>query len=565
MALQRTTVDEYRPRPALMTLWSPRSLLTLVAAGLALGLLAFLLRVAQTRNIDPALHGLRLEQLAAAAALDADLDQAYERARLAPETEPAGLAELRSRLGAAREALQRSFATAQLGDDVRAALKAYLEAAEAKDRFAAGLQAPLHDFVDRFVRVRQQGDITLDALQSAPAARRSAMALLSAATGYSLKAAPDNAAELDGLLGANDAAAAPLTAAVRALRVAKDAMQARLNAYRAEPVAAALDLLRDAYLDLSRAEESRRERGRVILAVYAGALFVAFGAIALRLRRSFAELDGANAGLERRIAERTRELSKALEDLRLQQAQLIQSEKMASLGQMVAGVAHEINTPLGYARSNVQTVRETLGALPRPDAARELFEDTDLLLGDADHGLARISELVLTLKDFSRVDRSRTELYNVNEGLDAALKICRNQLKDRVEIVRDYGEVAAIPCAPSQLNQVFLNLITNAGQAIDGVGGITLSTRESGGRVEIRVRDTGCGMDPDVQAHIFEPFFTTKPVGKGTGLGLSIVYRIIEDHGGRIAVESAPGAGATFIITLPVQRTAVAAEPALVQ
>jgi signal transduction histidine kinase len=195
-----------------------------------------------------------------------------------------------------------------------------------------------------------------------------------------------------------------------------------------------------------------------------------------------------------------------------------------------------------------------------------MFGDTDLLLGDAEHGLERISELVLTLKDFSRVDRSRTELFNVNEGLDAALKICHNQIKDRVEVRREYGAVPAIPCAPSQLNQVFLNLITNAAQAIEGAGSIVLATREHRGQVEIRVRDSGCGMEPDVQAHIFEPFFTTKPVGKGTGLGLSIVFRIIEDHGGSIAVESAPGAGAEFIIGLPVKRAAAAraGEPVLV-
>jgi signal transduction histidine kinase len=566
---------------------SLRSLVTLAAAALALGLLAFLVRAAQGRGIDPALNSLRLEQLTAAAQLDIAVDQEFERARLSPEAEPVSLADLRSRLGATRQALQRSFDAPELGAGVKDAAGAYLKLAGDKEQLAATVQARLREFDAAFTRMRQQGGAALEGMQapSAQGLRRSVMALVGAAGSYGLQAAPDNAAELEGLLAAVNSGAGQvetgqraglyqLVVAVQALRTAKDAMQARLDALHAARTAAALDSLRGAYLEQSRFGELRRERGRLILGVYAGALFIAFGVLALRLRKSFGELDrangelqGANETLEQRIAERTRDLSKALEDLRLQQAHLIQSEKMASLGQMVAGVAHEINTPLGYARSNVQTVRELMAGLPRPDAATaEMFGDNDLLLGDAEHGLERISELVLTLKDFSRVDRSRTELFNVNDGLDSALKICNSQIKDRVEVKREYGEVPLIPCAPSQLNQVFLNLVTNAAQAIEGPGSIVLATRARDGQVEIRVRDSGCGMDQDVQAHIFEPFFTTKPVGKGTGLGLSIVFRIVEDHGGSIAVESAPGAGAEFIITLPVKRTAAtqAEEPVLV-
>jgi len=176
-----------------------------------------------------------------------------------------------------------------------------------------------------------------------------------------------------------------------------------------------------------------------------------------------------------------------------------------------------------------------------------------MLLADAEHGLERITELVLSLKDFSRIDRSRTDLYSVNDCLESALKICNNQLKERIEVHRAYSDVPPIPCAPSQLNQVFLNLINNAAQAIQGKGAITLTTRESSGYVVVSIRDSGCGMDEDVQAHIFEPFFTTKPVGQGTGLGLSIVYRIIEDHYGSIGVRSTPGEGTEFIISLPMQ------------
>ncbi|MFP5306470.1 MAG: sensor histidine kinase, partial [Gammaproteobacteria bacterium] len=302
-------------------------------------------------------------------------------------------------------------------------------------------------------------------------------------------------------------------------------------------------------------------RDRRILAVYATALLLAFALIAVRLRRSFSELDQmnaelqrANTSLEQQVEERTQDLKKALEDLRMQQAQLIQSEKMASLGQMVAGVAHEINTPLGYARANVETVRETLPALGAADP--ESVGELDMLLEDAQHGLTQIGELVMSLKDFSCLDRSHTELLDVHDGLETALKICHNQLKARIEIEREYGELPRIHGAPSQLNQVFLNLLTNAAQAIDGPGTIRIRTRREGDQVEIGIRDSGCGIDAETQAHIFEPFFTTKPVGQGTGLGLSIVYRIIEDHRGTIRCESAPGEGAEFIITLPIRRAA---------
>lgn len=175
------------------------------------------------------------------------------------------------------------------------------------------------------------------------------------------------------------------------------------------------------------------------------------------------------------------------------------------------------------------------------------------------HGLEKIDELVKSLKNFSRVDRSHTELFDINEGLDTALKICRNTLKDQIEVVRDYAEgLPDILCAPSQLNQVFLNLINNAAQAMRDGGTLSLSSQRDQDHLNIVIGDTGCGMDAQTQAHIFEPFFTTKPVGEGTGLGLSIVFRIIEDHGGRITVDSTPGQGTQFQIRLPIRQQAQA-------
>ena len=186
----------------------------------------------------------------------------------------------------------------------------------------------------------------------------------------------------------------------------------------------------------------------------------------------------------------------------------------------------------------------------------ELAGDLDLLLKDAGHGLTQIAELVGSLKDFSRVDRSRHDMFGVNHGIESALKIAHHDLKDRIEVVREYGELPEIECAPSQINQVFLNLITNAAQAIEGPGQIRIRTAREGDKVAVRIRDSGCGMPDEVKAKIFEPFFTTKAVGQGTGLGLSIVFRIIEDHGGRIEVDTAPGKGTEFTIRLPLKQKA---------
>ncbi|NGY07018.1 ATP-binding protein [Solimonas terrae] len=569
MALSRMASGGYSPEPLFrLPQLSLRNLALLVAATLAIGLLASLLRMSWGHAIDPTQQLRGLEQLATAARLDAALDQSFESARLALDAEPAELPDLVQRIDATRQGLQDSFTRSGVDASVSVPLRNYINAARDKTAATTELKRSLGTFVTAFKAMQQQGDSTLAALQSADDAplRRPVMALVSAATSYGIQSVPGNGADIDQLLATIDAASSrdhavlsKLTAAVRTMRSAKDSLQRQLAAFRAMPTASSLQQLRNASLDYSRNEELRRERGRTMLGVYTAALFVAFGALALWLRKSFSDLDRANAnlqqaneGLEQGIAERTRDLSEALDNLRMQQAQLIQSEKMASLGQMVAGVAHEINTPLGYAQSNVQTVREVLSGMEEPDAGkRESLDEAGMLLADAEHGMERISELVLTLKDFSRVDRSRTEPFNVNEALESALKICNNQLKGRIDVERDYAELPQVPCAPSELNQVFLNLMTNAAQAIEGPGLLKISTCAVDNRVEVRIRDNGCGMDPDVQAHIFEPFFTTKPIGQGTGLGLSIVFRIIENHQGQIKVQSTPGEGTEFLISLP--------------
>ena len=330
------------------------------------------------------------------------------------------------------------------------------------------------------------------------------------------------------------------------------------------------------------------DRWRVYLAFYAAALLVGVGYLAARVAQAQAALRGANETLEQRVVERTRELHEALQRLRESESQLVQTEKMSSLGQLVAGVAHEINTPLAYVKNSVANVSDRLVDLeqaiaqseqllvllrsPAPDAAaletcfaalgerldglaREgVLHDLEVLTRDGLHGIEQIAELVTNLRNFSRLDRSRVASYNVNESVRGTLLIARPLLRN-VDVEKQLGEVPSITCSPSQVNQVLLNLVTNAAQAMDKPDGrITISTRREGASaVAIEVTDNGRGMAPEIQSRIFDPFFTTKDVGKGTGLGLSIAYKIVAAHGGRIDVRSAPGQGATFTVTLPME------------
>ncbi len=299
--------------------------------------------------------------------------------------------------------------------------------------------------------------------------------------------------------------------------------------------------------------------------------------------------------MEAQLAKQTQDLAAAYKELKASQLQLIQSEKMASLGQMVAGVAHEINTPLGYVKNNIEMLemqsegaRELIAAclgladtLTSPSATEadlqarldtlqalrgtaDVAEPADLikLFADTRFGVDQISELVMNLKDFSRLDRAAADDVDLNECLDSAVLLSRNVLKSRVEVVRQYGALPRISCMPSQLNQVFLNMLTNAAQAIEGPGRILLKTEAEEGWLKVTVQDTGKGIPADVLPRIFDPFFTTKPVGQGTGLGLSISYQIVQQHGGDIRVTSQPGKGTRFTVRLPLAATQPAAPEA---
>lgn len=328
-----------------------------------------------------------------------------------------------------------------------------------------------------------------------------------------------------------------------------------------------------------------KELFRVYLLAYAAALLIGVGYLGVRL-------NAANESLERRVIERTQELSEALRHLKESEAQLIQSEKMSSLGQMVAGVAHEINTPLAYVKNSLGTVAERLPqittaiehcenliallrvAKAKPDALKHEFAQTSALLAqlkqqrvlgelgglvkDGLYGTGEMSEIVGNLKDFSRLDRSKVSSFDLNEGLASSLGLARHMLKS-VKVTRQFGEIPAITCAPSQINQVFLNLITNAAQALPPANGeITLTTRADEGGVAIEIADNGNGIPPEVLPKIFDPFFTTKEIGKGTGLGLSISYKIVQQHGGRIEVSSDPRKGTRFSVWLPLKPPAEA-------
>jgi signal transduction histidine kinase len=362
------------------------------------------------------------------------------------------------------------------------------------------------------------------------------------------------------------------------------------------PTAPRVISMGDAYDRAFQAMSDEKERYRVYLVFYSAALLVFLGYVLWQLGKSNVKLNtandalrSANETLEHRVEERTKELSEALKHLKESELLLVQSEKMSSLGQMVAGIAHEINTPLAYVKSSLATLGERLpvaegvvseaikliGMLERGDTPDEQLSEQfarvstlaarfqaeseagqmHALGGDALHGIEQISEIILNLKNFSRLDRSKVSRFNLNEGLESTLVIARNMVKHKT-VKRSLGEIPLIECSPSQLNQVFLNLITNAAQATrdDASGEITVSTSVTpNGYVRVDIGDNGHGIPENIMSKIFDPFFTTKDVGQGTGLGLSIAYKIVQEHGGRIEVKSRVGQGTTFTVLLPAR------------
>ncbi|KQZ40621.1 MULTISPECIES: ATP-binding protein [unclassified Massilia] len=291
-----------------------------------------------------------------------------------------------------------------------------------------------------------------------------------------------------------------------------------------------------------------------------------------RLRERTQELEEANARLEAE-KEQQQVLIRKLSDM---QGQLLQSEKMASIGLLAAGVAHEINNPLAFISSNfgalerdakdilklISAFEGVEGLLPGDARAPVAFmkediglddirQDLDALFAESREGLQRVKHIVQNLKDFSRPGGTEKEMADLEQGLDSTLNVAWNEIKYKADVVKEYAGVPELYCLPSQINQVFLNLLINAAHAIEGKGTIIVRTGHDEKVVWVEIEDNGCGIAPAHLDHIFEPFFTTKPVGKGTGLGLSIVYGIVQGHRGTIAVKSEVGKGTVFRVALP--------------
>lgn len=326
--------------------------------------------------------------------------------------------------------------------------------------------------------------------------------------------------------------------------------------------------------------------------LYCLALLVYLGGyVARRLRSSERNLVLKNRELQDTLHALTTahaELTAAYERLTRTEAHLIQSEKMRSLGQLVAGVAHELSNPISFVSANVEHLRRyiqtlasgvnlyrTLRLLP---AERDQFEiecrqlrldealtELPKLLEDCEEGARRTKQIVNELRSFARTDRHELwERVDIHRGINSTLALLAHRLKDRITVHRDFGDLPEVECLSGPLNQVFMNLLANAADAIRKNGHVWISTRltapdraahNPAPAVSISIRDDGVGIAPDVQAKIFDPFFTTKTVGQGTGMGLSVSYGIIGRHGGTLAVESVVGRGATFTITLPVTQS----------
>ena len=274
--------------------------------------------------------------------------------------------------------------------------------------------------------------------------------------------------------------------------------------------------------------------------------------------RAETEAAEAKAALAEKLTETNRELEETNRRLKETQMHLIQSEKMASLGQLVAGIAHEINNPLAFVMNNLFTVdrslnafRSKLGSSLSPDWKKKL-EKVTTQLDEMREGLDRVKELVLNLRTFSRLDEGDFKTVDIHQSIESALMFLNHKMKDRIEVVRNYGPVALLPCYAGQLNQVLLNVLANAVEAIERKGKITITTTQKNGSYLISVRDTGKGVPDSIKNRLFEPFFTTKGVGEGTGLGLSISYGIIQRHKGTIEVKSDEGSGSEFLVRIPL-------------
>jgi signal transduction histidine kinase len=288
-------------------------------------------------------------------------------------------------------------------------------------------------------------------------------------------------------------------------------------------------------------------------------------AVAIQNARSYRALQTANEDLEAKVLGRTAELrnsnaelGRAYEGLQAAQAQLLTTEKMASLGLIVAGVAHEINNPLSFIIGNVDPLHQTLTLLSDyaarhddPELAREIDRLTKILNLMA-LGAERTAAIVQDLRTFSRLGEAQPRPTDLHDAIEVSLRLLRPRWANRITIHRDYGPVSPVDVIPGQMNQVFMNVLANACDAIKGQGNLWIRTRAEDAHVTVAIRDDGHGIPPEHVTRVFDPFFTTKPIGSGTGLGLAITHGIVSHHGGTIRVHTEPGRGTEFQIVLPM-------------
>jgi signal transduction histidine kinase len=299
-----------------------------------------------------------------------------------------------------------------------------------------------------------------------------------------------------------------------------------------------------------------------------------------------------NASLEETVRKRTDIIEKIYDELKMKDAQILQQEKMASIGVLAAGIAHEINNPVGYINSNLEVLQENVrditsyiktleGLLPNqegksPQAVAQqvqqirselrvdnVFQDIGEIVSESKQGLDRIKRIIIDLKKFSHTDENKMELADLNQEIESTLNIAANELKYKTKVIKELGTIPSIECFPHQLNQVFMNILVNAVQAIEEQGTILIRTSVKDKFIWIIIQDTGGGIAPENLQKIFDPFFTTKAIGKGTGLGLYIAYGIVEKHQGKITVQSEIGKGTTFTIQLPIHPAHIDAGAAL--
>ena len=329
----------------------------------------------------------------------------------------------------------------------------------------------------------------------------------------------------------------------------------------------------------SYAMETRvRAKGGMVLPLEATVNYLDFGGkeYAIAYVRDISERKRAEQSLNESYA-KLKDTNRKLEEM---YQQLLQSEKLASIGQLAAGVAHEVNNPIAFVNANLSTLQDYIAGLmqmiamheraealltDQPDMLAQLArlrksinldhvrDDIKSLLDESMDGVQRVRRIVQDLRDFSRVGEAERQKFDLHTGLDSTLNIMRSEIKRKAEVIKEYGDLPEIEGVPAQLNQVFLNLLINACQAIERDGRITIRTGHDAEWVWVEVEDNGGGIPADNMTRIFEPFFTTKPVGTGTGLGLSLSYGIVTKHGGKIEVSSQIGIGSTFRVWLPKQ------------